>query len=108
VTPTTMSGESQSRSERRTRTESEPSVLAIAGLVVPAMLAVPIYYCLDAVVPLSAVVPPTVPLAITAVGLCVLLPGQFLYAHYRGADVTGGSPSVPEYGVDDRWERRNL
>jgi hypothetical protein len=103
-----MSGESESRTERRAADERGPSVLTLVGLVVPAMLAVPAYYCLDAVVPLSAVVPPTVPLAITAVGLCVLLPGLFLYAHYAGAAVSGQSHEAPEYGVEDRWERRNL
>ncbi|MFB6073698.1 MAG: hypothetical protein ABEJ89_01650 [Haloarculaceae archaeon] len=86
------------------------SVLRIAALALALTLALPLYYALVAVVPaVETVAPPFLARAAMAAGLCLGFPAVFVSAHVLARrDGEGASRRIPEYGVDDRWERQNL
>jgi len=92
-------------------TESQRwSVLRMAGLAIGLTLTLPLYYSIATVVPiLTEVVPPVVVHALMAFGLLVGFPATLVYAHIleRGTSKEHAE-GPPEYGVNDRWERRNL
>lgn len=86
------------------------SVVRVGGIVVALSSAIPLYYGLVYFVPaLRTVVPAIIAHAATGVGLLVAFPGMVAYARVldrRSAD--GDAADHVEYGVNDRWERRNL
>lgn len=94
--------------ERRLSDRQRWSVLRVAGLAALLAVATPTYYVLGAALPdLVGLLPAAVPHGLTATGLFVVFPATFLYAtHLEG--IEDGSTEGIEYGVDDRWERRNL
>jgi hypothetical protein len=86
------------------------SVLRAGGAATALVLAVPAYYGLAGAVPATAGVLPSVLVrSLLGIGLFALFPGTFVYARWLKGRADGGrSCGVPEYGVNDRWERDHL
>mgnify|MGYP006282796985 FL=1 len=86
------------------------SVLRAGGLATALVLVAPAYYGLVAVFPaMGGIVPSILVRSLLGVGLGLLFPGTFVYARWLKGRADGErSCGVPEYGVDNRWEREHL
>jgi hypothetical protein len=101
-----MSTDTESRTNRDAEADRLQSVLAGGALTVALGVCVPLYYALAALVPaVGRAIPQSVSLAALTVGLFVAFPATFVYADRL--EVTQ-EVDVPEYGVNDRWEREHL
>ncbi|MFB6071743.1 MAG: hypothetical protein ABEJ88_02120 [Halobacterium sp.] len=102
-----MSADAKSRTNRdEGEAQRLQSVLAVSGLTVALGVTVPLYYGLIELVPLAAsLVLESVVLGALTVALFVAFPAMFAYADRL--DVSQDA-DVPEYGVNDRWEREHL
>ncbi|HKL30439.1 MAG TPA: hypothetical protein VJ898_14370 [Natrialbaceae archaeon] len=86
------------------------SVLRAGGLATALILVAPAYYGLATVFPaMTGILPTLLVRSLLGIGLVALFPGAFVYARWLKRRSDGErSCGVPEYGVNDRWEREHL